>query len=102
MPRKDQEPERRKLDRGIPSTVAKLRRQKASSNDHSLNDLPSIPSATISGMRTFIRSSRLGVGPEAYDDLTGYEPSRRMSGQVLVIRDLSWEAEVDQDWPTER
>lgn len=53
-------------------------------------------------MRTFIRSSRLGVGPEAYDDLTGYEPSRRMSGQVLVIRDLSWEAEVDQDWPTER
>lgn len=81
------------------STVAKLRRHKTSSENHNLENLPSIPSATMSGMRTFIRGCRL---EEAYDDLTGYEPSKRISGQVLVIRDLSWGAEVDQDWLTER
>ena len=40
---------------------------KASFEYHKLEDLPSIPSATMSAMRTFIRGSRLDGGPEAYD-----------------------------------
>ena len=65
------------------STVAKLRRHKASSEDHNLEALPSIPSATLSGMRTLIRGSRLGDRPEAYADLTGYKPSKRDSDQEI-------------------
>lgn len=59
------------------STVAKLRRHKASLGDHDLENLPPIPSATMSGLRTFIRGSGLNSsGPEAYDELTDYEPSK--------------------------
>lgn len=50
------------------STVAKLRRHKASSVRYNLEDLPSIPSATMSGMRTFIRDGELGGGPETYEE----------------------------------
>lgn len=49
-------------------------------------------------MRTFIRGSRLGGGPAAYGELTSYETSNCIGGQVLVTRDLVWESEVDQHW----
>ena len=43
------------------STVAKLRRRnKELEEEHKLEGLPAIPSATLSGMRTFIRGSQLG------------------------------------------
>lgn len=84
------------------STVAKLRRQKASSENYDLEDLPSIPSATMSGMRTFIRGSQLGSGPEAYDELAGCEPSKSVAGQVMITRDVSWEAEENPDLLAER
>ena len=46
-------------------TAAKWRnRNKSSDGNDDLNNLPTVPSATISGMRTFIRSSRLGLGAE--------------------------------------
>ena len=59
------------------STVARLRRHKASSPRYNLEELPAIPSATISGMRTFIRGSRLGNISETNEDLIGYEPMNR-------------------------
>lgn len=66
------------------STVAKLRRHKASSIPYNLEDLPPIPSATLSGMRTLIRDGWLGGGPETNEDLTGYESAKRLGDQVLV------------------
>ena len=42
------------------STVPKLRRHPTTFEDHNLEHLPSIPSPTLSGMRTFISGSRLG------------------------------------------
>ena len=83
------------------STVAKLRRQKPSSESYNLEGLPSIPSATISGMRTFIRGSRLGCGPEEYDELASYEPSKR-KGQYVVTRDVSQEVEANPESLAER
>ena len=50
------------------STVARLReRNKLSESSHGLENLPSIPSATMSGMRTFIRSSGLGSETDIHD-----------------------------------
>lgn len=50
------------------STVARLRRHKVSSARYNLEDLPAIPSATLSGMRTFIRGGRLGNGSETNEE----------------------------------
>ena len=77
------------------STVAKLRRHKASPDGHNLESLPEIPTATMSGMRTFIRSSRLGEGPEAHGEMSGYEPSKDLVSQVLVVECVSLEPEAD-------
>ncbi len=74
------------------STVAKLRRHKASLEGHNLESLPAIPTATMSGMRTFIRGSRLG---EAHDELSGYELSKNVLSQVLVVQDVSLKPEAD-------
>lgn len=61
------------------STVAKLRdRNKLSGGNFDLNNLPTIPSATLSSMRTFIRSSGLGVGAEYSYEL----PNRRTLGGI--------------------
>lgn len=53
------------------STVAKIRRRKQ--QDHDLGNLPTIPSATLSGMRTFIRG-RGSLVHEEMGDLSGCEP----------------------------
>ena len=53
------------------STVAKIRRRKQ--QDHDLGTLPTIPSATLSGMRTFIRG-RDSLVHEEMGDLSGYGP----------------------------
>lgn len=55
------------------STVMRLRKgNKLSDALHDLNNLPTIPSATLSGMRTLIGSSKLGL---RVDDL--YKSSDR-------------------------
>ena len=53
------------------STVAKIRRRKQ--QDYGLESLPIIPSATLSGMRTFIRG-RDSLVCEEMGDLSGSEP----------------------------
>ena len=59
------------------SKVAKLRRHKISLGDDDLQKLPPIPTATMSSLRAFIRGSQLNSsGPEAYDELKDYEPSK--------------------------
>lgn len=85
----------RKARRWYSSTVAKLRRHKASSDGYDLESLPKIPTATLSGIRTFIRSSRLGGRSEAYDELSGYEPWKDVKSQVLVVQDVSLKPEAD-------
>lgn len=76
------------------STVARLRKTRKPTEDHDLETFPAIPAGTMTGMRTFIRGSRLGVGPETYDELTGFEPSKRTGREVVVTQDVSWEEEV--------
>lgn len=57
------------------STAARLRKgNKQSIGISDLDNLPAIPSATLSGMRTFLGSSELGLG---FDD--HYETSDRKS-----------------------
>ena len=59
------------------STVAKLRRHKVSLGDHDVEKLPPIPAATLSGLHNFIQGCHLNSsGPEAYDELTDYGPSK--------------------------
>lgn len=53
------------------STVAKIRRRKQ--QNHDLGTLPTIPSATLSGMRTLIRG-RDSLVHEEMGDLSGCEP----------------------------
>ena len=89
------EARRRKARPWYSSTIAKLRRHKASSEGHNLGDLPVIPTATMSGMRTFIRGSRFGGGPEAHDELSGYESSKNLVSQVLVLEGVSLEPKAD-------
>lgn len=49
------------------STVAKIRRRKKT-EDHDLENLPAIPPTTLSGMRTFIRGSKLDLGKDESSD----------------------------------
>ncbi len=53
------------------STVAKIRKRKQ--QDHDLGILPTIPSATLSGMRTFIRG-RDSLVYEEMGEFSDYEP----------------------------
>ena len=65
------------------STVAKLRRHRALPVPYNLDDLPAIPSATISGMRTFIRDGWLGGRPETNDGLNVYGSAELLGDQIL-------------------
>ena len=78
------------------STVARLRRRGKNSGNHEVEDWPPIPSGTMTGMRTFIRGSRLGTGSEVYDDLTGSEPSKFVGQEVRVIQDIHGGEEVSR------
>ena len=65
------------------STVAKLReRDKLSDSSHDLKNLPTIPSATLSGMRTFLRSSGLGLETEIHDESN--DRKSLTGGQIYV------------------
>ena len=72
------------------STVAGLRRRKKFSEElRNLEGLPTIPSATLSGMRTFIRGSGVGFGSGEDDDIVGYEPLYSVDSRVHVTRGRS-------------
>ena len=62
------------------STIVRLRRRKKP-DDHDLEKLLAIPSATLSGMRTFIRGSELDLGKNKFSDR---EPLRS-SGAICVV-----------------
>ncbi len=56
------------------STVARLRNgKKLSDGIYDLNNLPAIPSATLSGMRTYIRSWELEVGADGHCRSSDYK-----------------------------
>ena len=67
------------------STVARLRRRNMLPEEHSNLELfPTILSATLSGIRTFIRGSRLGAVSEELGDYSDCQPSHGTDRGVPV------------------
>ena len=65
----------------VSSTVARLRNNKKMSEGvHDLNNLPTIPSATLSGMRTYIRSWELDLGAENHGGSSDGKPLSKDQG----------------------
>lgn len=78
------------------STVAKIRRRKQ--QDHDLGSLPTIPSATLSGMRSFIRG-RDSLIHEEIGDLAGRESvpnARKAASKFPSIGSEVWQAVYSQ------
>ena len=85
------EERRARLNKARPwysSTVVRLRnRKKMSEGVHQLGDLPTIPSATLSGLQTYIGSHEYDLDVDNYHSSSGGRSLRRGRGP---ISDVDW------------
>lgn len=76
------------------TTIGKLRRQKREAGEKGFRTLPSIPSATLSGMRTLIQGGRMADTTGTFDEeevVNGWSPGEhegKSSRQVRVSNDV--------------
>ena len=79
------------------STIEKLKSRKLTAKDEGFGQLPSIPSATLSGMRTLIQGGQLARTADDFDGeemLAGWSPNDYKGnwlGQVLVTNHIRTE-----------
>ena len=72
----------------VSSTVARLRLQRnLGAEEHNLQHLPAIPSATLTGMQTFINGGRLDSSSKGIDTI--FESLHSNERQKLVTDDYS-------------
>ena len=71
------------------TTVARLRRRnKLAAESRGLNDLPKFPSATLSGMRTFIEGSQLGLSPDVLEEFSDHQLLKSSEYGIHVVHEF--------------